>query len=110
GYASIAAGTIYSGVPRAAIPDDLWEDLRRMKEQYDYQQHGNMNARHAELITDRILDAVAIAGTAEEAVPRFQQLIDLGVENFVLPIATRQPDHIINTLAEWVIPRLRGKV
>lgn len=109
GYASVAAGTIYSGIPRAAIPDDLWEDLKRMKEQYDYHQHGNMNARHAELITDRILDAVAIAGTPEEAVPRFQELIDLGVENFVLPIATRQPDHIITTLADQVIPRLRGR-
>lgn len=109
GYASIAAGTIYSGIPRAAIPDDLWDDLKRMKDEYDYHQHGNMNSRHAGLITDRILDAVAIAGTAEEAVPRFQELIDLGVENFVLPIATRQPDHIISTLAEHVIPKLRER-
>jgi alkanesulfonate monooxygenase SsuD/methylene tetrahydromethanopterin reductase-like flavin-dependent oxidoreductase (luciferase family) len=59
------------------------------------------------LITDRILDAVAIAGTPEEAVPRFRELIDLGVENFVLPIATKHPDHIIHTLAEQVLPRLR---
>lgn len=107
GYASIAAGTIYSAIPRADIPDDLWEDLKRMKEQYDYQRHGDMNAHHAGLITDRILDAVAIAGTPEEAVPRFRELMDLGVENFVLPIATKHPDHIIHTLAEQVLPRLR---
>ncbi|HLF32432.1 MAG TPA: LLM class flavin-dependent oxidoreductase [Xanthomonadales bacterium] len=107
GYASIAAGTIYSAIPREDIPDDLFADLKRMKDQYDYQQHGNMNAKHAGLISDRILDAVAIAGTPEEAVPKFQQLIDLGVENFVLPIATKHPDHIINTLAEHVLPKLR---
>ncbi|MEJ8568050.1 LLM class flavin-dependent oxidoreductase [Elongatibacter sediminis] len=107
GYASVAAGTIYSAVPRDDIPDDLYADLKRMKERYDYQRHGDMNAEHAGLITDRILDAVAIAGTPEEAVPRFRELMDLGVENFVLPIATKHPDQIINLLAERVLPDLQ---
>jgi alkanesulfonate monooxygenase SsuD/methylene tetrahydromethanopterin reductase-like flavin-dependent oxidoreductase (luciferase family) len=65
-----------------------------------------MDAKHADLITDRILDAVAIAGTAEEAVPRFRQLIELGVEDFVLPIATENPGEIIRTLAHEVLPHL----
>lgn len=107
GYASVAAGTIYSAIPREDVPDDLWEDLKRMKEQYDYQQHGNIKAKHAGLITERILDAVAISGTPEEAIPRFRQLIDLGVENFVLPIATNEPNLIIETLAKDVIPYLQ---
>jgi 5,10-methylenetetrahydromethanopterin reductase len=107
GYASIAAGTIYSAIPREDIPDDLYADLKRMKERYDYQRHGDMHAEHAGLITDRILDAVAIAGTPDEAVPRFRELIELGVENFVLPIATKHPDRIITTLAEQVLPALR---
>jgi len=106
GYASVAAGTIYSAIPRADIPAALWQDLHNMKEAYDYQQHGRMDAKHAELITDRVLDAVAIAGTAEEAVPRFRQLVELGVENFVLPVATRNPGEVIRTLAEQVLPRL----
>jgi len=106
GYASIAAGTIYSAIPKEDMPEALWHDLRIMKEKYDYQQHGNMDAEHAGLITDRILDAVAIAGTAEEAVPRFKELIELGVENFVLPIATKNPDTIIKMLAEQVMPHL----
>jgi len=89
------------------MPEELWEDLRIMKEKYDYQQHGSMEAKQAEFITDRILDAVAIAGTPEEAVPRFKELIDLGVENFVLPIATKEPDAIIKMLAEKVMPKLQ---
>ncbi len=104
GYASVAAGTIYNSVPKADIPEDLYEDLRIMKERYDYQQHGSMDADHARLITDRILDAVAIAGTPDEAVPRFRELVDAGIENFVLPIATRHPDAITEALAEQVIP------
>lgn len=106
GYASVAAGTIYTGIPREDIPDDLYQDLHEMKQAYDYQQHGSMDAKQAELITDRILDAVAIAGTAEEAVPRFQELMALGVDNFVLPVATRDPSAIIRKLAEDVIPAL----
>ena len=65
-----------------------------------------MKSKQAELITDRILDAIAIAGTPDEVVPRFRELVDLGVNNFVLPIATKDPDAIVQTLAEQVIPRL----
>ena len=106
GYASVAAATIYTAIPKDDMPVALWEDLRIMKEKYDYQQHGSMDAEQAGLITDRILDAVAIAGTPEEAVPRFRELIELGVENFVLPIATKNPDAIIKMLAEQVMPHL----
>ena len=80
GYASVAASTIYAAIPKQDMPEALWEDLRIMKEEYDYQQHGSMDARQAEFITDRILDAVAIAGTPDEAVPRFRELIELGVQ------------------------------
>ena len=106
GYASVAAGTLYSGVPRADIPEDLWNELRLMKERYDYHQHGDKGSTQAELVTDRILDAVAVAGTPDEVVPRFRELISLGVEHFVLPIAAQDPRTITATLAEAVIPRL----
>ena len=104
GYASVAAGTIHKAVPPDDMPADLRRDLQLMKEKYDYQQHGSMDSEHAGLITDRILDAVAITGTPDEVIPRLQGLTDLGIENFVLPIATKHPDEVINTLAEKVMP------
>ncbi|MDH3991158.1 MAG: LLM class flavin-dependent oxidoreductase [Gammaproteobacteria bacterium] len=106
GYASVAAGTVFSAVPKEDVPEDLWMELKYMKEQYDYHQHGDMSSRQAELVTDRILDAIAIAGTPDEVVPRFKELVALGVDNFVLPIATKNPDAIITMLAEQVIPRV----
>ena len=106
GYASVAAGTVFSAVPKEDIPEDLWLELKHMKQQYDYHQHGNMMSRQAELVTDRILDAIAIAGTPDDVVPRFKELMALGVDNFVLPIATKEPDAIITMLAEKVIPRI----
>ena len=107
GYASVAAGTIYKAVPHEDMPTDLLQDLQIMKERYDYQQHGSMDATQAGLITDRILDAVAVTGTPDEVIPRLRALQELGIDNFVLPIATRQPDKVISTLAEKVMPHLR---
>ena len=106
GYAAVAAGTIYTAIPKEDMPEALWEDLRIMKQEYDYHQHGSMDARQAELITDRILDAVAIAGTPDEAVPRFRELMELGVENFVLPIVTKNPETIVKMLAGQIMPHL----
>ena len=104
GYASVAAGTIYKAIPHGDMPADLLQELKIMKEKYDYQQHGSMDAQQAGLITDRILDAVAITGTPDEVIPRLRELTDLGIENFVLPIATKHPDAVINSLAEKVMP------
>jgi 5,10-methylenetetrahydromethanopterin reductase len=106
GYASVAAGTVFSSVPKADVPEDLWQELKHMKEQYDYHQHGSMMSKQAELVTDRILDAIAIAGTPDDVVPRFKQLVALGVDNFVLPIATNEPDAMTTMLADKVIPRI----
>ena len=106
GYAAVAAGTVFANVPREHFPPDVWEDIRQMKERYDYYQHGSAAAPHAELLTDRVLDAIAIAGTPEEAMPRFRELISLGVDGFVLPIATPDPLETLRVLAEDVIARL----
>ena len=104
GYASVAALTVYGAVPKDDIPSALYEDLAVMRAGYDYQQHGNMDANQASLITDRILDAVAIAGTPDEAVPRLTELVDLGIENFIFPIATKHPDAVIELIADKVMP------
>ena len=106
GYAAVAAGTVFANVPREHFPPDVWEDIRQMKERYDYYEHGSAAAPHAELLTDRVLDAVAIAGTPKEAMPRFRELISLGVDGFVLPIATPDPLETLRVLAEDVIARL----
>ena len=106
GYASIAANTIYRSIPKEEIPEALYADLERMVEQYNYLQHGSMDGDQAALLTDRILDALGIVGTPEEAVPRLKELMDLGVENFVFPIATKHPDAVIELIADKVMPHV----
>lgn len=106
GYAAAAAGTVFTSAPAERLDPALLEDIRRLKERYDYYAHTSSTAAHAELVTDRILDAVAIAGSPEEAIPRFRELISLGVDEFVLTITSPSPEQTIQTLAEEVLPRL----
>ncbi|HJP39437.1 MAG: LLM class flavin-dependent oxidoreductase [Gammaproteobacteria bacterium] len=104
GYASVAAGTVFATVPRDYFDDQLYEELTMMKSQYDYAEHASNEARHKDLLTDRILDAVAIAGTPQEAIPRFQALVELGVDGFVWPAGMSSPGAYIETFAKQVMP------
>lgn len=106
GYVAAAAGTVFTSVPREHMPDDLWTEIKAMKERYDYLEHASSAARHKQMITDRILEALAITGTPSEAVPRFKQLLQLGIDGFVLPITTSQPRETMRTIAEKVLPHL----
>lgn len=107
GYASIAANTVFRTVPRQYFDDQLYEELARLKSEYDYAEHGSNTSRHKEFLTDRILDAIAVAMTPEEAVARFQELIDLGIDGFVWPANMTDPYPYIDTFADGVIPNVK---
>lgn len=103
GYAAAAAGTVFTSVPEAAMPADLRADIARMKREYDYLEHTSSQARHKELLTDRVVDAVAITGTPGEVAPRLRELVELGVEGFVIPVTSSDPEASLRSLAS-VIP------
>jgi len=106
GYAAAAAGTTVKTVPREYFDEQLWEELVNFKSNYDYAQHASNQARHKELLTDRILDAIAIAGTPSEAVPRFQELAGMGLDGFVWPAGMPDPAGYLETFAREVMPQL----
>lgn len=106
GYAAVAAGTMFKTVPREYFDDALWNELDRFKSTYNYAEHASNEAKHKELLTDRILDAIAIAGTPEEAVPRFQELAAMGIDGFVLPLTMSAPLPYIEAFASAVMPQV----
>lgn len=106
GYVAAAAGTVFSSVPHEHLPSDLATDLRRMKEHYDYSKHASGDAKHADLLTDRIIDAIAIAGTPSDAIPRLRELIHTGAGGFVIPVATADPIASMRVLAHDVVAKL----
>lgn len=103
GYVTVGAETVYGAVPRDEVPPELWEDLRRLKEAYDFHQHGSAAAPQAELITDRIVESIAIAGTPAEVLPRFDELSALGVDGFVVTTTADDPVPLLRILSDTVI-------
>ena len=106
GYASIAAGTVLRTIPRKYFDEDLWEDMERFKAGYDYLQHGSNTSRQASLVTDRILDAIGVAGAPQEVLPRFRELAGLGVTRFVCPVGMDDYEPYLRTFAEQVARKI----
>jgi 5,10-methylenetetrahydromethanopterin reductase len=106
GYVAAAAGTVFRSAPAELLDEALLADIRALKERYDYFEHTSSTAAHSELVTDRILDAIAIAGTPEEAVPRFRELAASGVDAFVLTVTSPRPEDTLRLLADEVLPAL----
>lgn len=107
-YAAVAAKTTFDAVPPEELPADLLDEARELRERYDYYEHAHAEARHRELVTERVLDAVAVAGTPEEAVTRFREVAATGVDRIVAPVVVADGLALARTLAERVLPELDG--
>ena len=59
---------------RSHLSRDLLRDIDLLKEGYNYFEHEKLGARHAELVTDRIIDALVIAGTPEYCIKRIKSI------------------------------------
>jgi 5,10-methylenetetrahydromethanopterin reductase len=109
GYCSVAAGTTYKTVPREYFNASLWQQLGEFKANYNYAEHGSNQAKHRALLTDDIIDAIAVAGTPEEAVPRLQEIAAMGIDGFVCPFAMDDPISYMRFFSENIIPQVTGK-
>jgi 5,10-methylenetetrahydromethanopterin reductase len=105
-YAADAAKTVFDSVPRDRIPADLLDDLERLDAGYDWHGRGSGGA-HDALVSDRVLDAFAIAGTPEEVARRFRRIAALGVRRIIVRGASvRDAASFARTLADEVFPLL----
>ena len=50
----------------------LAADARRVAEAYSYKEHLKSQVPHAEVVTDALVEALALAGTPEEVMPKFK--------------------------------------
>ncbi len=107
GYAAVAANTIARTVPPEYLDQELRLNLARLKAHYRYRDHGRNDALHSDLLTERIIAAVAVATTPNEAAARFQALTALGVHRFVWPAGMADPEPFLQTFAEHVMPLVK---
>jgi len=78
------------------------EEMTRSAETYDYTEHLSTTAVHSEGVSDDLVRALAVVGTAEECRARLHALSAAGVQRFIFPLAGR------NRLERW--RRLRDQI
>ncbi|AWT53406.1 LLM class flavin-dependent oxidoreductase [Mycolicibacterium smegmatis] len=89
----------------AKVAPELEEAIDRIRKSYNYYEHMNTEASHADLVPDELVDLFALAGTPAECGQRLKEIEALGVDQvsivpFVRPGESRAPT--IRTFAELV--------
>lgn len=89
----------------APIDPALQSAVDRIKETYNYYEHMNTEASHADLVPDELVDLFALAGTPDECADRLRQIQGLGIDEvsiipFVRPGQSKAPT--IRTFSEIV--------
>ena len=78
------------------------DEMARSAETYDYSEHLSTAADHSASVSDELVRALAVVGTAEECRARLSELKAVGVDRFIFPLAGR------NRLDRW--RRLRDQI
>ncbi len=84
----------------------------QIRPMYDYYEHMNPTAQHAELIPDEVVPEFALAGTPSECIEQASQLFEWGTDQITIrPYAAQGTPRIaaIQSFAEYVMKPLRGK-
>jgi 5,10-methylenetetrahydromethanopterin reductase len=89
----------------AKVEPALEKAIDRIRDGYDYYQHMDTEAAHADLVPDELVDLFALAGTRDECAQRLKEVESLGIDQvsivpFVRPGQSREAT--IRTFAEIV--------
>ena len=93
------------GTDRDDIPDTLTSYIKERKG-YDYSKHGQSDNPYLDFITDDIIDAFAVLGTAEDHVAKLKTLETAGVTQFNIYLDNGDEENIIEEYGRTVIPAL----
>lgn len=64
------------------------EDVKRVHDAYQYYEHERIDARHGELVTDRIIDAHILCGTLDDVGEHVTRLAEVGVKTLSMTVYT----------------------
>ena len=106
-YAASAAKTVFDSIPAEELPPELVEEVRALSVSYDYYEQAHFEARHRELLTPRLVDAVTVIGTPEEVTERLTRITEFCLNRIVLTYSGADAADQARLLRRLVLPALR---
>jgi len=99
-------------LPVELSPEDQ-AAVRRLRDAYDSYQHATATSRHRELVPDRFVDLIALAGTPSEVIAQVRRVMTVpqvgGI--IILPqvpgFGFDEREQILKTFADEVMARVR---
>ncbi|HYU58793.1 MAG TPA: LLM class flavin-dependent oxidoreductase, partial [Actinomycetota bacterium] len=87
------------------LPAEL-TDYIKARDHYDYLEHGQRGAEHAQFVPDDIVDRFCVIGTVEQCIEKLRVLEGLGVDQFTIyAMSVEGPESIIETYGNEIIPK-----
>src|SRR5438128_1719216 len=79
-------------------------DYIKARDHYDYSEHAQRGAAHADFVPDDVIDRFCVIGTVEQSRQRIEELIEVGVDQFNLYLMVEKPEAVIKKYGEAIIP------
>jgi alkanesulfonate monooxygenase SsuD/methylene tetrahydromethanopterin reductase-like flavin-dependent oxidoreductase (luciferase family) len=77
----------HKDVPESLAP--FRDEITRSAESYDYAEHLSTHAEHSGEVSDALVRALGVVGSADECAERLRELRAAGVDTFIFPLAGR---------------------
>ena len=87
----------------SAVPAALTDYIKE-REEYDYNQHGQVGNIHTAFVPDEIIDRFCILGPVEDHIVRLEELKSLGVDQFSIYLQHDGKDETLVAYGEKILP------
>jgi 5,10-methylenetetrahydromethanopterin reductase len=87
--------------------EHLRPDAERVARNYDYRNHLSPDSAHARLVTDQLVDAYTVAGTADACAAKLEAMHKVGVRRVILFPAGNDRRGTMELFVKSVLPRFR---
>jgi len=91
------------------LPPELTTYIRN-RQGYDYHDHAEVGAAHAQFVTDEVVDRFCVIGNAEQVRERLRELESIGVTQFNLYLMSGDEHRTLEQFGRDVIPAVREAV
>lgn len=101
----VALAVLQTNKPFAFDDEDLLA-IGRIRQAYDYRRHLSIDAMHANLVPDALVDKFALAGPPEECLERVRAIAACGIEELNVVLMSPTPERLLRTFASRIMERL----